>query len=46
MVRLLRLPDGSGFSREELDAIKTQVAAKLEALWEWLQVDAEKRVSA
>ena len=40
------LPDGSGFSPEELGAIKTQVAAKLETLWEWLQADAEKRVAA
>ncbi len=41
-----RRPEGAGFTTEELSAIKTQVAAKLEALWEWLQADALRRVSA
>ena len=41
-----RRPGGSGFAPEELTTIKKQVAAKLEALWEWLQADARERVSA
>ena len=41
-----RRPGGSGFTPEELTTIKMEVAAKLETLWEWLQADAEKRVSA
>jgi phosphoglucomutase len=39
-------PDGSEFTRAQLEAIKPQVGEKLEALWAWLQEDASKRVSA
>ena len=39
-----RRPDGSGFTPEQLKAIKTKVGEKLEALWEWLQEDAQKRI--
>jgi phosphoglucomutase len=41
-----RCPEGSEFTREELEAIKLQVSEKLEALWTWLQEDASMRVSA
>ena len=41
-----RRPDGSELSRAQLEAIKPQVGEKLEALWAWLQEDANMRVSA
>jgi phosphoglucomutase len=40
-----RQPDGAEFSSEHLAALKLEVAAKLEALWEWLQDDAQARVA-
>jgi phosphoglucomutase len=40
-----RQPDGAEFSSEQLAALKLEVAAKLEALWEWLQDDAQARVA-
>src|SRR5213078_2535157 len=36
-------PDGTGFSSEELAAIKTQVSARLTELWQWLRRDATAR---
>ena len=39
-----RRPEGAGFTSDQLAAIKTEIAAKLEALWEWLQKDAAKRI--
>src|SRR5438045_5012140 len=36
-------PDGTGFSSEELAAIKTQVRARLAELWQWLRRDATAR---
>jgi phosphoglucomutase len=41
-----RRPDGPEFTAKELAAIKTLVTARLEALWDWLRADAQKRVSA
>jgi phosphoglucomutase len=41
-----RRPDGSEFTREELEAIKPQVGEKLETLWAWLQEDAASRVGS
>ena len=41
-----RRPGASGFTPENLRAVKTEVTAQLDALWERLQADAEKRVSA
>jgi len=41
-----RRPGDSGFTREEIESIKTQVGEKLEALWKWLQEDASRRLSA
>ena len=40
-----RRPSGKEFNSEELAAIKPAVEKKLEALWEWLQEDAAKRVA-
>jgi hypothetical protein len=34
------------FTSEELASTKPEVAAKLNALWDWLQVDAHRRVAA
>ncbi len=41
-----RRPEGTQFSAAELAAIKPEVSAQLEALWSWLQEDAERRVAA
>jgi phosphoglucomutase len=41
-----RRPDGSNFNREELAAIKTEVGARLQELWEWLRADAKARATA
>jgi phosphoglucomutase len=41
-----RRPQGTEFSSAELEAIKPEVEKKLEALWQWLQEDAQRRVSA
>jgi phosphoglucomutase len=40
-----RRPGAAGFSAAELAPIKTQVTSKLEALWDWLQQDAQRRAS-
>jgi len=40
-----RRPGGTGFSIAELAAIKAQVGARLDALWDWLQQDARRRAS-
>ena len=37
-------PEGTEFTRDQLATIKPRVAAKLDALWNWLQDDAKKRV--
>jgi phosphoglucomutase len=39
-----RNPESGRFTEAELVAIKSEVAAKLEALWDWLQADAHRRV--
>jgi phosphoglucomutase len=39
-----RRPESGKFSETELNAIKPQVARRLEALWDWLQRDAQERV--
>jgi phosphoglucomutase len=39
-----RRPESGKFSETELNAIKPQVARRLEALWDWLQRDAHERV--
>lgn len=39
-----RRPESGEFSETELNAIKPQVARRLEALWDWLQRDAQERV--
>ena len=39
-------PKNSEFTLHELKTIKPQVAAKLEALWHWLQEDAHRRLEA
>ena len=41
-----RRPEGGQFSADQLAAIKPEVSQKLEALWAWLQEDAERRVAA
>jgi phosphoglucomutase len=41
-----RRPDSSGFTAEQLATIKPQVTTKLEALWDWLQADVQKRIFA
>jgi phosphoglucomutase len=41
-----RRPDGSNFNQEELTAIKTEVGARLQELWEWLRADAKARATA
>jgi len=38
-------PDAGGFSAAELTAIKPQVMARLDALWDWLQQDVLRRAS-
>ena len=40
-----RCPESAHFTLAELKAIKPQVEEKLEALWKWLQADAQKRVA-
>ncbi|HEY3662382.1 MAG TPA: phospho-sugar mutase [Chthoniobacterales bacterium] len=40
-----RRPSGKEFTPEELAAIKPEVEKKLEALWQWLQEDARRRVA-
>jgi phosphoglucomutase len=40
-----RRPKGTEFSSAGLEAIKPEVEAKLEALWRWLQKDAQRRIS-
>jgi phosphoglucomutase len=39
-----RRPEGAGFTSSQLAAIKTEIAAKLEELWGWLQKDAANRI--
>lgn len=41
-----RNPQGARFTPAELASTKPEVAAKLDALWDWLQVDAHRRVAA
>ena len=41
-----RRPEGAEFTTAELAAIKLEVGQKLEALWQWLQEDAHRRVAA
>jgi phosphoglucomutase len=41
-----RNPSGAHFTAAELAAIKIEVMQKLDALWDWLQADAHRRVSA
>ncbi len=41
-----RRPENGELSAEELAAIKPEVARKLEALWEWLQEDAQERAAS
>lgn len=41
-----RRPDGSRFTAEELAAIKSEVGARLQELWEWLREDANTRAAA
>jgi phosphoglucomutase len=36
-------PEATEFTRDQLATIKPQVAAKLDALWNWLQDDAQRR---
>ena len=36
---------GRMFSHEELDSIKKQVQSSLDGLWDWLQLDVERRLS-
>ncbi len=40
-----RRPEDGSFSPNELAAIKTELAEKLDALWVWLQEDAQKGVA-
>jgi len=40
-----RRPENGKFSSAELDGIKRQVGEKLDRLWEWLQKDAQSRLS-
>ncbi|MEO7165623.1 MAG: phospho-sugar mutase [Spartobacteria bacterium] len=39
-----RRPENGNFSQQELAEIKPAVSEKLDALWDWLQKDAEQRV--
>jgi len=41
-----RRPEGAGFTNAQLAAIKTEIAAKLEELWGWLQTDATNRIGS
>jgi phosphoglucomutase len=41
-----RRPRGAEFSSADLQAIKLEAEKKLEALWQWLQEDAERRIAA
>jgi phosphoglucomutase len=41
-----RRPGETKFTREELGAIKTEVGARLQALWQWLRADANARAAA
>ena len=38
--------EGRKFTGEELDSIKKEVQSSLDQLWNWLQRDAEERLSA
>jgi Phosphomannomutase len=40
-----RRPENGKFSSAELDGIKRQVGEKLDRLWDWLQKDAQSRLS-
>ena len=40
-----RRPDSGKFNSEELDQIKKEVGETLDRLWNWLQKDAESRLS-
>jgi phosphoglucomutase len=40
-----RRPENGKFERADLDRIKKQVKEKLDRLWDWLQSDAESRLS-
>jgi hypothetical protein len=39
------LPKNSKLSREELAHAKDEIGARLEALWNWLQKDANQRLA-
>jgi phosphoglucomutase len=41
-----RRPGEAKFTREELEAIKTEVGARLQELWQWLRADADARAAA
>ena len=41
-----RRPDGSKFTVAELAAIKSEVGARLQKLWQWLRDDATARAAA
>jgi len=41
-----RRPENGRFDSAELTRIKAQVAEKLDRLWDWLQKDAESRLTA
>ena len=41
-----RRPDGSRFTAETLAAIKSEVGARLQELWQWLRDDAKTRAAA
>jgi len=40
-----RRPENGKFNSGELDGIKRQVREKLDRLWDWLQKDAQSRLS-
>lgn len=40
-----RRPNGAGLSADRLAAAKMEVSRQLNALWDWIKVDAEKRIS-
>lgn len=40
-----RRPPGQAFTAAELAALKPEVGKKLEALWQWLQEDAQRRMA-
>ena len=40
-----RLPENGGIDSAELDQIKSEVEEKLKQLWDWLQEDAQSRLS-